>query len=1590
MDDSLLGGLAALFRSAMDTVIQSDPNIECNTVGGQQPVVQQPAADSTGLLSLLLSPIVGEKQPTGCVEKDDILVSSSGIPLQLHSQTMASFSSIPGPEPQGRQSCTQPSLASPLLRSSTRRRVRSCSLSSLSSVVNSHIAGTDQIKSAVWACTICHKSCASKAGLASHARACLRKHGNTTPQKKGSPSYKTLRRKPRNNPFLRKFPCMSCSRVFSSRTSRDKHLKMCAPAPDPIVKVRKRLNNTQNQPKLDKRSCTPKKLAQEVIEEIVDNCPSLVKTYKKSKKLANVLVSESLGPEMAATEYFYDGVGHSNGEQESTHQKADTTIESEDTEYHISPQHQSPTLPEGTPSTFSKHPMCNPDTVDQLVDCTDQSSFSSEYPQTTPNSNMDGTNQTEFPSESPDSGGTDDILFISEQNTVSESGIPILPSHSTPVSEQGSTKADHINTSDEMNSQTCDKSVGEQPNLVPEGQSNSKAVPHPEWLPQQENKSRPCELGDDLLPEASLSEAMEDNTSNDSYTCTLDHTLTQSVTYKENLKYLDVYLASKHLVPLDIRGDGHCIPKAVSSCLKYASPTFPFVSSSHSPESLLKGIVKEVYDNQSRYTAFVESGIDVLLQIRKYAHQKDYMNRTASMVPNILANMLNLNINIVTQYLDRETKSPLPNFDVTVIGPGYATPVHNIYLLRTGTGEDAATHYQSLVRGKQLTNPLKPMHQDNWLPGEQKWKCTLTGQKYLLFRSPSDFSNFALVDNLVVMGKEYKSNEQNIQARRFPEKDEVRNQIMATSNSLSQKRLGDSGEKNVDKDFLHLLQGLIRKFSDNKKMKDKLLETKGFMLCEATHSYLWGIGRDIRNDPPNIISDRTKWKSDGIGLMSLGLMVVREELLVNSCADAESLIGILDHIFRLPGVPAGNLLGGSPSPSRDQENTEECSGGLDSVLPTRDVSAPLTHTAKASPRSDSGDASSDDVTGTENLHYGNQQQRVRAQFQNLELLAGQACYHPPTGMNAYETVDTVTKTRPDIGKFLLVNMGKITSIQPHICLALKQPLLPSHPVLGSPLKRVCPVNTHRTIWLTKPIPNMNSDKWCSMVANNPKVVAISVSQKDPSHSIFTITTAYVASQAVPIEKETPLLELSNGNIVKLIPSGPTRCTKCQELGHLKRTCPSTTWTCVHCAGEHPSMDCKNTSNLKCARCKQEHKSSSLKCKAYIEARVKANLPTLESTPDTVRAHPFSFHVTTGMDGHLHTEAQHYSSNPGQHKNTPLLTGHPLYHPPSGLDACETVAVVARFRPSIGKFLLAKKGKITTLNPDALLALKLPLLCHHPVLGIPLKPVYPSVVANENDNFPTMEFTPDTVSAHPPSFHVASGMDGHLHTEGQDYGSNPVQHEKTQLLTKHPLYHPPSGMDACETVAVVARFRPSIGKFLLVKKGKITALNPDTILALKRPLLCLHPMLGIPLKPVYPINNKHILTLPIQNKPVPRLMDIELPTHRLAQCTNIYNRLPFVISNPGSNSNNPIQRRGSRQRTTNATSKFTGTEFRAPQTQNTFYQEDHPPQWVPPAYQNHSNLHNTQMLYNVKLTYAQLVTFHETFPQWTTMSNPIYN
>ncbi len=67
-------------------------------------------------------------------------------------------------------------------------------------------------------------------------------------------------------------------------------------------------------------------------------------------------------------------------------------------------------------------------------------------------------------------------------------------------------------------------------------------------------------------------------------------------------------------------------------------------------------------------------------------------------------------------------------------------------------------------------------------------------------------------------------------------------------------------------------------------------------------------------------------------------------------------------------------------------------------------------------------------------------------------------------------------------------------------------------------------------------------------------------------------------------------------IQPFIDSSITRCTHCQTIGHLARTCPrkDLARTCVRCAGNCPMGNCLNTQR-RCANCKQPHAASYKLC-----------------------------------------------------------------------------------------------------------------------------------------------------------------------------------------------------------------------------------------------------------------------------------------------------------------------------------------------------------------------------------------------------------
>ena len=218
--------------------------------------------------------------------------------------------------------------------------------------------------------------------------------------------------------------------------------------------------------------------------------------------------------------------------------------------------------------------------------------------------------------------------------------------------------------------------------------------------------------------------------------------------------------------------------RAVNTCISYSGMGRKTVS------NILDSIVSEITDNQAYYSQFADDDQNLIEEATQYVTGKKYMSGMASLIPNIISNAFNIEIWIITKKQN--------GFDITPTPPGRLEgrrPKEIIYLLRTGTGADAGTHYQSLISGKAITSNLKHTRHNN-NPGEIKALCPTTGQKYLLFRSPSPLSNFYKTRGLVVNGTSFSSNEQNIQARRFPIGHQTRNAIMASSYPSHQKKIG--------------------------------------------------------------------------------------------------------------------------------------------------------------------------------------------------------------------------------------------------------------------------------------------------------------------------------------------------------------------------------------------------------------------------------------------------------------------------------------------------------------------------------------------------------------------------------------------------------------------------------------------------------------------------------------------------------------------------------------------------------------------------------------------------------------------------------
>ncbi|XP_028391651.1 riboflavin biosynthesis protein PYRR, chloroplastic-like [Dendronephthya gigantea] len=112
---------------------------------------------------------------------------------------------------------------------------------------------------------------------------------------------------------------------------------------------------------------------------------------------------------------------------------------------------------------------------------------------------------------------------------------------------------------------------------------------------------------------------------------------------------------------------------------------------------------------------------------------------------------------------------------------------------------------------------------------------------------------------------------------------EIAEKILQTKDPRRQKQLGRQ-VKNFDRDKWNekckeiVKKGNTAKFSQNEKMKEKLLATKGTVLVEASpYDRIWGIGLD-ENDPR--AKDKTKWQ--GTNWLGYILTEVRNDLLQSS------------------------------------------------------------------------------------------------------------------------------------------------------------------------------------------------------------------------------------------------------------------------------------------------------------------------------------------------------------------------------------------------------------------------------------------------------------------------------------------------------------------------------------------------------------------------------------------------------------------------------------------------------------------------------------------------------------------------------------
>lgn len=666
--------------------------------------------------------------------------------------------------------------------------------------------------------------------------------------------------------------------------------------------------------------------------------------------------------------------------------------------------------------------------------------------------------------------------------------------------------------------------------------------------------------------------------------------------YIRDIPYPDILLISQGLVQKQIRGDGHCIVRAVLEALSYTR------SNKMTLDKVLQLIHTEVQENQSHYT---DKGESIPTQISDYIMDKQYTTDAADLIPGIMATALNINICIVS------INSQL-SCDLIKIPPGRLEPFPpsktrpTVTLIRTNADahKNISTHYDVAIPQKAIRKTLVRLQS---FKGDITLKCPHTNAVYHMFRSLSRLSNFSPATISLKTGT-FSSNEQNIMFHRFPKGHPSQLAIMGTDDPRVMKKEGKKAPKDLQNDVNNAFEGMWAKYHTNSEDKKSLLATKNHILVEGTHNRIWGIGRDITWDQPSIWADRTKWADNyGIGILGVLSMVIREDIRNNRNTPSWDLIKLL---FALPSRDTESSTVKSPT----HPPITPCDTAVHSPSPPLFTPCDTTDTLSASqPTTNNTPLYSDvikspahrDISTTRKTH-------------NRILLPMKGMYIPPKHMSAKHVVSLVRQAHPSLGRHLQVKEGKITSEVPDVQQALKLPLIPLGGLqdLRQPLPRALPDNTHVQIWLTDPIPLAPFNPL--LLAASHEVVSVTKYESDGEKGIFKVSTAFLTTEKAQVQPETKFIEIKGGACIQLTKFVPVeRCTVCQSLDHNKWSCVKEFFTCVFCAEHHFSGRCPlpHKSNYKCGRCKGPHKASSVMCPDYVQKLEEQNLPSLGETPD---------------------------------------------------------------------------------------------------------------------------------------------------------------------------------------------------------------------------------------------------------------------------------------------------------------------------------------------------------------------------------------